>query len=172
MATYPFDVNDAQVREAFLHHGLLEALRALRDDTPARWGRMTAQQMVEHLVWTFEVSTGLVTVECPYPEAKRERMKPFLYQNTPSPPEFRNPALAQGLPALRYGGLGEARAALRTAVDRFLDESANGPGSPRMHPVFGPIGVDEWSRTHFKHGHHHLLQFVLIEPSGLKEGIR
>ena len=49
MATYPFDVNDAQVRGAFLRHGMLEALTALRDHTPALWGRMTARQMVERV---------------------------------------------------------------------------------------------------------------------------
>jgi hypothetical protein len=30
-------------------------------------------------------------------------------------------------------------------------------------PVFGPIGYEEWHRTHYKHMHHHLLQFGLIE---------
>jgi hypothetical protein len=37
--------------------------------------------------------------------------------------------------------------------------------------VFGPIGVEEWSRTHYKHGHYHLLQFDLIQgelPSELR----
>ena len=30
-------------------------------------------------------------------------------------------------------------------------------------PRFRVIGVEEWSRTHFKHGCHHLMQFGLIE---------
>jgi hypothetical protein len=31
------------------------------------------------------------------------------------------------------------------------------------HPLFGPIGHDDWSRTHDKHRYHHLLQSGLVE---------
>jgi len=165
MTRYTFDVNDAAVRETFLRRDLFHALGGLREDTPARWGGMTARQMAEHLVWTFEVSAGLLAVDCPYPEAKRERLKPFLYQNTPTPPGFRNPVLESGLPALRYAGLPETLVALREAVDRFFDACAQRPEARPMHPVFGPIGMEDWSRTHFKHAHHHLLQFGLIDPA-------
>jgi oxepin-CoA hydrolase/3-oxo-5,6-dehydrosuberyl-CoA semialdehyde dehydrogenase len=162
--TIPFDVDDPRLRDAFLRDLLLDALAGLRDDAPPRWGRMTAQQMVEHVEWTFDVSSGRATVECTVPEAKRERMKAWLRDNRPSPPDFMNPALAGGLPPLRHAGLAEARAALRAAVDRFLDQARRHPGAIHIHPVFGPISVEEWSRTHFKHGHHHLVQFGLIEP--------
>jgi hypothetical protein len=30
------------------------------------------------------------------------------------------------------------------------------------HPIFSPIGYDEWHRTHYKHTYH-LLRFGLIE---------
>ena len=52
--------------------------------------------------------------------------------------------------------------ALRCELERFLD----GPRSNEQvstHPIFGPIGYDEWHRTHYKHTYHHLLQFGLIE---------
>jgi len=168
MRTIHFDVNDPQLRDTFLRHFLTEALAPLSADQPPRWGRMTAQQMVEHLLWTFEVSTGRAKVECPIPEARRERMKAFLYHNTPTPPDFMNPALVEGLPPLRHAGLAEARAALRVEVDRFLEQRTTAPGALHTHPIFGPIGVEEWSRTHTKHGYHHLRQFGLVddEPPG------
>src|SRR3990170_886444 len=98
----PFDVNDPAVRDAFFRRDLWAALAPLRDDTRARWGNMTAAQMVEHLAWVFEVSTGRSSVECGVPEARRERWKKFLYDDTPMPREFRNPALVDGLPQLRH----------------------------------------------------------------------
>ena len=119
--------------------------------------------MVEHLSWVFELSTGLASVECPIPEAKRERYKAFLHDNTPMLREFRNPALVSGLPALRHAGLDDALAALRKDVDRFLDHARDAPAATHAHPVFGPIGPEEWSRSHFKHAYHHLLQFGLVE---------
>src|SRR5262249_52888833 len=151
-----FDVNDADGREAFLRRVLHAALEPLGPDEPARWGGMTAQEMVEHLQWTFEASMGLVVLECPTPEADRDRMKRFLYSNRPSPREFRTPALAAGLPPLRHAGIAEARAALRAGVDGFLDRLRTRGDERQMHPIFGPISLEEWARTHYKHGVHHL----------------
>lgn len=163
MATIRFDVNDAELREAFLRGLLMDALASLGDGSKSRWGRMTAQQMVEHLAWSFELSTGRAQVECPTPEAELERMKRFLYRNRPSPPDFMNPALVDGLPPLRHRSLDEARAALGAEMARFLEHARAEPDAVHTHPVFGPIRMEEWSRTHFKHAYHHLLQFGLVE---------
>ena len=96
------------------------------------------------------------------PEARRERWKAFLYDDTSMPREFRNPALVGGLPLLRHGGLDDARIALRKEVDRFLDQCRDTPQATHVHPTFGPLGAEEWSRSHFKHAYHHLLQFDLV----------
>lgn len=162
MTIIPFDINDADLRNEFFRHLLFDALSALRDDTRPGWGKMTARQMVEHLVWAAEISTGRVQAECFFPEEQRERLKAFLHDNRPTPHEFQNPALAAGLPPLRSSGLAAATAALRAEMDRFLREAVATPSTARMHPVFGPIGSEEWARSHFKHCYHHLLQFGLI----------
>jgi hypothetical protein len=159
----PQDVNDGEARAAFLRAGALEALAALRADAAAAWGRMTAQQMVEHLAWVFECSTGRAHVECPVPEEKRPRFKTFLHTNMPTPREFVNTALVDGLPPLRHAGLAEAIEALRREIDHFFERGAAEPEAAFVHPVFGPIDAEEWSRAHFKHLRHHLLQFGLIE---------
>jgi oxepin-CoA hydrolase/3-oxo-5,6-dehydrosuberyl-CoA semialdehyde dehydrogenase len=166
MMKVPFDVGDAELRDRFLGRLLPEALAGLREDAPPAWGAMTAQQMVEHLAWIFEVSIGEASVECPVPEARRERWKAFLFDATPMMREFRNPALVAGLPRLRHGGLAEARAALSGVVDRFLEQSRARPDTTYTHPAFGPLIAEEWSRNHFKHVFHHLQQFGLIERDG------
>lgn len=158
-----FDVNDPALRDTFLRTFFFGALDVLRPEERARWGRMTAQQMVEHLVWAFELSTGDVRIECPVPADQLQRMKTFLHHNRPLPHEFMNPLLRDGLPALRYAGVAEARAALQSGVDRFIEHGRTRPETLHTHPVFGPISPEEWSRTHFKHCAHHLLQFGLLE---------
>jgi len=162
MTAIPFDVSDSDLRTEFFRHLLFDALSALRDDTRPGWGKMTAQQMVEHLIWAVEISTGKALADCTFPEAQRERLKAFLYENRPTPREFQNPAFAAGLPTLRYAGAADATAALRHEVRLFLDQAAATPGAARTHPVFGPIAAEEWARSHFKHCYHHLLQFGLI----------
>lgn len=158
-----FDVNDTDLRDAFLRHEIVSALAELSEDRVARWGRMTAQQMVEHLIWGFELSTGQAQVECTIPAADLPRMKRFLWSNRPTPQEFMNPALASGLPPSRYANLAQAKASLGQQLERFLEESVRA-AMLYTHPIFGPIGYEEWHRTHYKHAHHHLLQFGLIEP--------
>ncbi len=163
MIAIRFDVNDAALRETFLRGRLFEALGALRDETRPRWGRMTARQMVEHLLWAFELSNGEVRIDCPIPEPQRRRLKAFLYDDRSTPREFMNPALTAGLPPSRHASLAEAVAGLRAAVSRFVEEAASAPDATRMHPVFGPIGLEEWARAHFKHTYHHLLQVGLVD---------
>jgi oxepin-CoA hydrolase/3-oxo-5,6-dehydrosuberyl-CoA semialdehyde dehydrogenase len=163
MTRVPFDVNDADLRRRFLGGVLAEALAPLEADARPRWGAMTAQEMVEHLQWGFEVSTGRAAVECTVSDAKRARFKPFLLDGTPMVHGFRNPALAAGLPALRHGGLSQARAALEVEARRFLEHERSTPEAVHTHPVFGPLTALEWGRAHFKHAYHHLLQFGLIE---------
>jgi oxepin-CoA hydrolase/3-oxo-5,6-dehydrosuberyl-CoA semialdehyde dehydrogenase len=162
MTAIPFEVNDPDLRDRFVRRLLFDALSALRDDTRPGWGKMTAQQMVEHLIWAVEISTGKAQVECPFPEAQRERLKAFLYDNRPTPREFQNPVLAAGLPTLRYADTADATAALRREVGLFLDQAVAMPGATRKHPVFGLLAAEEWARSHFKHCYHHLLQFGLF----------
>lgn len=169
MGTVEAAVDDPRKREAFLRRGLPEALARLREEARPHWGRMTAQQMVEHLLWAMELSTGRLAAECALPEAQRERARRFLYDDRPTPREYMNPLLEAGLPPLRYGTLAEAAAVLTRETDRFLEELKAASGTLRTHPVFGPLTLEEWGRAHFKHGYHHLLQFGLVEEGGGEE---
>jgi hypothetical protein len=165
MLTVRFDVDDFSLRDTLLRTFFFGALDPLRAEDRPRWGAMTAQQMVEHLLWTFEVSTGRATLTCPTPPDQIERLKKFLYSNRATPEGFMNPALVEGLPALRHPDLRQAKGALQTEVDRFLDHQRTRRDVLTVHPIFGPITVEEWSRTHFKHCLHHLLQFGLLETA-------
>ena len=165
MSAIRFDVNDAALRDVFFRRLLFDALRLLRDDARPSWGRMTAQEMVEHLTWAFELSTGRARAECRVPDEQREGRQVFLYDNRPTPHDFPNPLLAAGLPPLRHARLAAAIAALRVEVERFLAGRDATQAMP-THPVFGPLGMEEWARSHFKHTYHHLLQFGLICGDG------
>ena len=158
-----FDVNDAAVRNEFLRHQALAAMAGLNERTHPRWGRMAPQQMVEHLIWAFELSIGKAETVCMNPESDLPRVKSFLYSNRPTRRGVRIPALASGLPPLRYASLDEAKAVLGQELQCFLEDAPRA-GRLYTHPVFGPIGHEEWHRAHYKHTHHHLLQFGLIGP--------
>ena len=166
MSAIPFDVNDDELRELFLNQLFTDYIARLTDNALPLWGKMTAQHMIEHLLWAFECSTGTIDLPCCTPENLLERAKRFLRDNRQTPHSFRNPLLGENPPPLRFTSFADAKAALRNEVTRFVDDFRQQPNAIHVHPVFGPLGAEEWQRSHFKHCYHHLLQFRLIEQSG------
>ncbi len=158
-----FDVNDLEGRNRFLATTLCEALSALPPDGKPAWGGLSAAQMVEHLLSVFELSTGKATSGSSLPEEFQVKARAFLQDNRPMPRGFESPLHKNGVPPLRFESISSAVEALRLESKMFLELSATDPGSLRVHPAFGPCTPEEWSRMHFKHGVHHLLQFGLIE---------
>jgi hypothetical protein len=125
---------------------------------------MNAQQMVEHLLWAVEMSTGTITAPCVVPEMLRQRARDaFLAGDMHTPHHFGHPMLAGGLPPLRFTTVEDASAALRAETALFLSHWDATPAMERVHPIFGGIDMDGWSRSHFKHSFHHLAQFGLLE---------
>ena len=166
MVVLQFDVNDEALRRAFFDHLLLDAAAGLGVDDSPRWGAMNAQHMLEHLQWAFACSTGSVDVACTTPQHLLERAKRFLRDNRHTPHEFRNPLLGETPLPFRCADLDGARGALQKEVATFVRHFLDEPDSLHVHPLFGPLGAEEWQRAHFKHGFHHMLQFGLVgEPA-------
>jgi hypothetical protein len=162
MATIPFDVNDSRLREIFITQHLVDCIAHLDENARPLWGKMTPQHMTEHLVWTFECSTGTLILPCRTPENLLERAKRFLYDNRPTPHDFKNPLIGENLLPFRFHSFEDAKNALLKEITLFVDHFHKQPNDVHVHPVFGPLGVEEWQRSHFKHCYHHLQQFGLI----------
>ncbi len=162
MIVVPFRVDDAVLRKTFLSTTMHQALAELAADAQPAWGRMNAQQMVEHLLWSVRGSTGSFVFTVVTPGHLLERAKRFLYHDRQTPHDFMNPLLVDGLPPLEYPDLAAAVAALRAEAERFLELAESEPGAVRPHPIFGLLNAEEWERANFKHCHHHLQQFGVI----------
>jgi hypothetical protein len=166
MISIPFDVNDAKLRKKFFDQLFGDCIACLDENTPPIWGKMIPQHMIEHLAWAFECSTGILEVPCRTPENLLERAKRFLYDNRPTPHEFKNPLLGENPLPFRFPSFADAKNALCKEVARFGDHFQEQPNAIHVHPVFGPLSAEEWQRSQFKHCYHHLLQFGLIDQSG------
>ncbi|MFK7843704.1 MAG: DUF1569 domain-containing protein [Rhodothermales bacterium] len=157
-----FDVNDASLRHEFINDQMLEVLNRLDEDTPALWGRMSAQHMLEHLIWTFNVSIGRAAGRCDFTKARQRIMKQFIYTNMATPHQFENPLLpAHPLP-MEFADINAAKLALSKAVTAFSSYYLANPEAEHIHPLFGRLGREDWERVHYKHCFHHLSQFGLI----------
>ncbi|MBN1397560.1 MAG: DUF1569 domain-containing protein [Bacteroidetes bacterium] len=169
MTLIPFDVNNNELRNKFLLEILPASINELDKNTMPAWGKMTPQHMIEHLILTFEISAGKLQVGCKTHERFLPRVKLFLYDNTETPKNFRNPLLEENPMPLKYTDYAEAKSILIKELYGFTEHFKLKPDFNYVHPIFGPLEKDEWERAHFKHCYHHLLQFGLIEPECIQD---
>ena len=138
---------------------LRELLLSLTPQTKPVWGKMTPQQMVEHLVDQVEWTNGKKIPFCERPadEAYQSKME-MVYSDIEiglnvvfkSPPEhYQYPDIPTAVNQLMHE---------LEAFDRYFEQ----PGTIAIHGGFGPMDHHEWLIWHGKHFTHHMKQFGLI----------
>ncbi len=148
----------------FVQNQTRNLVAKLTANTPALWGKMSAQHMVEHLGVMYYVSTGKRPVPTFTPEDKLERSRQFLMSSKPFKRNVKVPTVPENPPPHKYKNLDEARNKLNQQIDAFYavfeeeDKIVN-------HPAFGPLNLAGWEQFHYKHNRHHLEQFGLIEAT-------
>jgi hypothetical protein len=124
--------------------------------TPAHtplWGRMTAPQMVAHLVDALRMAIGELHVPMRKTVFRYPPLKQLLVYVVPMP---KNVPTAKQLQ--REPGAWESElAALRGMLPRFAARDRNGAWP--VHPIFGPLGARGWGALALRHCDHHLRQF-------------
>ena len=139
---------------------ILRRLRALRPDSPRRWGRMSVHQMVCHLADSFLVCLGKMPVTMKDLWIRRTALKwVALYLPLSWPPGIpTTPEIDQ----VRGGGTAPADFAKDVARVEGLMESFSAPTTrfeDGRHPLFGKMSHAAWLRWGYLHLDHHLRQF-------------
>jgi len=135
------------------------SLSALRDDAAPGWGKMTPQQMVEHLVESVEYTNGKQTCACDRPADEAKAAKQLRLH-----PDFvipHNVYLGPLPETYRFASLDQAVRQLLQELDDF-DDHFQAPGVRSVHSAFGPMDRDEWLIWHGKHFMHHFRQFGVV----------
>jgi oxepin-CoA hydrolase/3-oxo-5,6-dehydrosuberyl-CoA semialdehyde dehydrogenase len=150
---------------AFLDQGFFALLEKLSENTPAKWGKMNAQQMVEHAASFYDVSSGKLQFNLVTPEEHLPKYKEFLLSDKAFKENTKAPVSVIGEEPLpvKYSSLEEAIKVLRSSVDSFIAYFTKNPGHTTTHPVFGPLNFNEWILLHHKHMTHHARQFGLMD---------
>ncbi|MBA4407219.1 hypothetical protein C0389_08100 [bacterium] len=137
----------------------LSYLEKLQPETKQLWGKMSAQHMVEHLVFAVRTSNGKLNIGCFNPPGKWPTFKRFLLSSRPLPKEFLNPIIGADLLPLEYKNLDEAKTALALEVDDYYKYFEEKPDALLLNPTFGELNKAEWDVFHSKHFTHHFEQF-------------
>jgi oxepin-CoA hydrolase/3-oxo-5,6-dehydrosuberyl-CoA semialdehyde dehydrogenase len=136
----------------------------LKNNMPANWGKMNAQQMVEHVTGFFYVSTGKLHFDLVTPEEHLPKFKEFLLSDKEFRENTKAPLTVIGEEALplRHPDMNTAIAELQKSIDAFIFTFKDDQEKKTLHPVFGELNFEEWVLLHYKHVKHHLKQFGLV----------
>ena len=138
---------------------LVRRIKQLQPDTPARWGRMSAGQMVCHLTDCFRMAAGQTQVSPSTSLARQTIVKwVALYAPAQWPPGIATrPEVDQEI-----GGTCPREFAADVAALEAQLQSVAALGAEfswPAHPIFGRMSRSTWLRWGYLHVDHHLRQF-------------
>ena len=138
---------------------ILARLAALRPDQPARWGRMSAHQMICHLSDSYLAGMGEKHVSMATGVVQRTVMKfGALYVPLRWPRGIATrPEMDQQTGGTRPAEFEADRRKLIAIIGRF--SAANRGFTWARHPLFDEMRDSEWLRWGYLHADHHLRQF-------------
>ena len=135
-------------------------LNALAESTQPKWGKMTAQHLVEHMEFFSQMALGNIETEITTPEKYMEKTQDSLWDYRSMLKEFDHPALKKGeVEDLRFGNLEEAKDAFWKAYEALEIWFKENPKGTVKNTVFGWLTKYEFQLLNRKHWAHHLEQF-------------
>ena len=141
---------------------MLSALSRLSNSNKPLWGKMNAQEMVEHLSDMLMMARGTGNFTIDVDAETIARRQQFLLSDKEMAKNIAVP-FTKELIELR-------NEELELAVDDFTDEwlnfielYENNPDASVVHPYYGALDFNLWLKMNDKHFMHHFKQFGLIE---------
>ncbi len=142
---------------------LYKVYTKVQADTPAKWGKMNAHQMVEHVGLVFVLSTG--KFDLPYKGTAADAAKYLAeFQEASAPWKTVFPTTSFGDPKPpRAATIEASKAGLQKTFQKYLTYCEENPSAINSHFFLGNLTVDQWRQVHVKHVEHHLRQFGVLE---------
>lgn len=152
----PYDEKIPQL-EKFLY----KINKGIHADTPTKWGKMNAHQMIEHLGLVFVLSTGKFDLAYKGTEEDAQRYwESFQASNDPWKEVFPPTSFGDPKPP-RNPTIEASKAALQKTFRKYLAYCEANPEAINSHFFLGNLSVDQWRQVHVKHLQHHARQFGL-----------
>lgn len=143
----------ASIYDRSQRESLAERLATLPHDRRPRWGRMSAPDMVTHLLEAFRMPGGDLTIKR-RAVPMRPLVKWLMLHVLPFP---KGAPTAKELLSRKPTTWDADLAALRTLILASERPAAN--AAVGDHPIFGAMSHEDWGLLLHKHTDHHLRQF-------------
>lgn len=141
-----------------------ELLLHLQPDTQPLWGSMTAQNMIEHLTETLQISNGTKMLKMPdVPEHIFDNLRKFLVGKNEFPRGFVSPLAGTEPAILTHDSLTTAIIFFLAELEKYANFWTENPNVKFFSPTFGNLNMEQWDKFHQKHFTHHFMQFKLLK---------
>jgi hypothetical protein len=138
------------------HNEIINRLEKLDEQAKAKWGKMTASQMLAHCNFPLQVALQDISLEKPnfFKRLLFSAFKSSLYNDKP---------WRQNLPTTKEFIINDdkdfntEKKRLVEIINRFYEEKKKSKWP--AHPMFGEFTQEQWGKMQYKHLDHHLKQF-------------
>jgi hypothetical protein len=140
--------------DASARHELQERVGRLSPGATRLWGKMSAPQMMAHLVDSMHMANGDLPVPSKKLPLRFTPIKQLVIYVAPFPKSAPTAPQLVGRPPADWPS---ECGALCRGMDRFAERDRS--GSFPEHPAFGKLTARAWGRLIYRHIDHHLRQF-------------
>lgn len=152
-----------QSKKAFVQHSFIPLLRNADALTTQKWGKMSFQHMVEHLVLAVKSANGKIkTTKVFTAEDKLPASRQFLMSDKEFRENTKSPSFPDEPLPLHFNTVKEGIDKLEKEISDFFSVYENNPGLSIQNPVFGDLDYELAVALLYKHFRHHAKQFGLI----------
>jgi len=144
---------------------ITDCLGKLSEDAKPAWGTMTAQQMIEHLEYTYRIASGEIQdFEIKTPEKILDKVHSTLYNYKKMPREYDFPLWEESKAETKvhHEDLATAKIKMLEAREEYLAFFKDDGAKRTKNVVFGELNRFEWYLLERKHLNHHFEQFRLL----------
>lgn len=154
-------------KENFLRTKLIAYLQKIPPSTAPRWGKMSAQQMIEHYSGDAvrNASGKLKFEKILTPPENLDRLREFMMSDKPFKENTKNPLMGEAPAALHFKTIQGAIGALQQELIYFFEAYEKNPDLIIRNPFFGDLNFDQNVQLLYKHALHHLKQFGVEPPA-------
>jgi hypothetical protein len=146
----------------FIQTNFIQLVSTLNPTSKGIWGKMNAQQMIEHVADFFKVSTQKIIFPLATPAEHLPKYKEFLLSDKSFKENTKAPVLPDEPFATRNTTVQNAIEELKKETNDFFNFFEKNQLKTTLHPAFGELNFEEWVLLHYKHLQHHAKQFGLI----------
>jgi hypothetical protein len=146
----------------FLQNEFIPLLQQANPATPPKWGKMSFQHMVEHMVLTLKNANGKLKTKMKTPPEKIGAFQDFIRSDKAFRENTKSPSFPEEPLPLHFASINEGINKLQGEIKDFVDVYESTPGLKVTNPVFGDLDYELAVDLLYKHSIHHLKQFGLI----------